>query len=105
MTLYVAWAKTLFAIALGVFCCGCFIDPEGLVASLMSLPVLEVLANLTFGTYMLHYVLIIVVAFQSNQLLHYDVVTVGRWFLALWVGSHALAFAAHVVVELPIANL
>jgi len=105
MTFFTAWSRFVFTVALGILCCACIIDPNGMVAAALSIPLFETLAQLTYGVYLVHIMLIVSLLYRSVSLARYGSWIVASTFLSVWVASHAVAWFAFVLVEEPFARL
>ncbi|XP_041974276.1 O-acyltransferase like protein-like [Aricia agestis] len=103
--LYSALSHSLWAACIGWVIVACSTGHGGPVRSLLAWPVLYPLSRVTYCTYLVHPVLLRVVAMHLTHPIHLGEVLVFVLFLGLTVMSYFFAFILSVAFEAPVVTM
>eukprot|EP00466_Bigelowiella_natans_P013155 jgi/Bigna1/72599/fgenesh1_pg.20_\ len=102
---YIALSKPAWSIGVGMMLLMCFEGLGGPVGWLLSRPLFSYIAKLTFLMYLLHPMVLALMFFNKLTPIHYSAVNFSFNYIAAVFATMAIAFLAHLFVELPLAAL
>eukprot|EP00163_Fabomonas_tropica_P012730 TRINITY_DN2408_c0_g1_i1.p1 TRINITY_DN2408_c0_g1~~TRINITY_DN2408_c0_g1_i1.p1 ORF type:complete len:373 (+),score=36.55 TRINITY_DN2408_c0_g1_i1:438-1556(+) len=103
--LYTAFARFAWACALGWVTWLCTTGQGGVVNQLLASPLWQPLARLTYCTYLVHPMIMVIVTGQVRHPVHYDQVSQALRFLGFTMFSYAIGSAIALFVEFPLSSL
>eukprot|EP01132_Coremiostelium_polycephalum_P003997 gene3997-4998_t len=105
MAFYNATARTLFTVGLCLFVMATFYGHGGVLKWLLELRVWKPISKLTYSTYLVHPIIIMVRVLSTTLLFHYSWTEYAWSFIGNIIYSISAAFAFHLCIEKPFINL
>ena len=105
MVAYTAWSKVAFAVCLAGLCHVCFLGRLPWLTSLLGWAPLEPVARLTYGAYLLHYLVMLTLYMSHTDTLQVSIPSLIQWFFPNYVLAYLAAAAMFLFVEKPAMNL
>eukprot|EP00730_Choanoeca_flexa_P004796 TRINITY_DN11804_c1_g1_i1.p1 TRINITY_DN11804_c1_g1~~TRINITY_DN11804_c1_g1_i1.p1 ORF type:complete len:787 (+),score=220.84 TRINITY_DN11804_c1_g1_i1:113-2473(+) len=102
---YVGSCRFFYSIALAVLVMMCSSGHGSVANWVLTLPIWEPFAKLTFGAYLIHPMLIRMVYYQRTQLFHFEPVEASALYLGFLTAAYVLGVVLFLLVEQPAANL
>jgi len=103
--LFSAFAHTLFTVGFSLFMLGTFYGYGGFLKWFLDLPIWKPFSKLTYSTYLIHPVIIMVRVLSSSQMFHYSWTEFAYSFIGNLTVSFGAAFLIHLCVEKSFINL
>ena len=103
--LYITFARSIFGLGMGGLILMCFTGNGGFMNWFFSWPFFQVFAKLTYGLYLFHLLVMMFYFISFRHLPYLSDMTSIMYFFAVAVMTVVVAFAAHLIVELPFANM
>ncbi len=104
-TFYNAWGKVTFCIALGSMLHVLHLGRMPYLQKVLGWSALEPISRLTYSTYLVHFICMMVRYFNEASPIDYTTVWLIGAFFANWVLSHLSGAAVFLFIEKPLANL
>lgn len=95
----------LWALALSWIIYACYKGYGGIINWILSFPIYQTLAKLTFAIYLLHYPLLILVKASIRTPEYWNPFQIFNYFLAIWGLCIIFAIPCHLIFEKPIPNI
>uniref|UniRef100_A0A7S4ULK5 Acyltransferase 3 domain-containing protein n=1 Tax=Paramoeba aestuarina TaxID=180227 RepID=A0A7S4ULK5_9EUKA len=103
--IYITFSRTVFGLGMAGFILLCYTGNGGFINWFFSWPIFNILSKLTYACYMFHLVVMLIYFYSFRYLPYLNDMNAIMYFLAISVMTFVIAFAAHLVIELPFAAL
>jgi peptidoglycan/LPS O-acetylase OafA/YrhL len=104
-TVWTAWSRPLFSVAMAAILGVCIFGGGGLVDAVLSWTLWQPLAKLTYAAYLFHYPMLVFFYNQQLQPFSYSGTLLSSIFPGNWLWAYGVALLVNLLVEKPFINL